>query len=40
VRVLKIDYSKAQIIGHMDLSPDVNRNGEVESMEDEGVSAL
>ena len=33
VRALKMDYPEARIIGHRDLSPDVNGNGEVEPME-------
>ena len=33
VRALKMDYPKARIVGHRDLSPDVNGNGEVEPME-------
>ena len=33
VRALKMDYPEAQIVGHRDLSPDLNGNGEVEPME-------
>ncbi|KXT48596.1 hypothetical protein HMPREF2531_02873 [Bacteroides intestinalis] len=33
VRALKMDYPEARIVGHRDLSPDVNGNGEVEPME-------
>lgn len=33
VRALKMDYPKARIVGHRDLSPDVNGNGEMEPME-------
>ncbi len=33
VRVLKIDYPGVRVVGHRDLSPDTNRNGEVEPME-------
>lgn len=33
VRVLKLDYPEAKVVGHRDLSPDVNGNGEVEPME-------
>ena len=33
VRALKMDYPEAQVVGHRDLSPDVNGNGEVEPME-------
>ena len=31
--VLKMDYPKAKVVGHRDLSPDVNGKGEVEPME-------
>lgn len=30
---LKMDYPEAKVVGHRDLSPDVNGNGEVEPME-------
>ena len=33
VRALKMDYPVAKVVGHRDLSPDVNGNGEVEPME-------
>ena len=33
VRALKMDYPEVRIVGHRDLSPDVNGNGEVEPME-------
>ena len=33
VRALKMDYPDARVVGHRDLSPDVNGNGEVEPME-------
>ncbi len=33
VRALKMDYPEARVVGHRDLSPDVNGNGEVEPME-------
>ena len=33
VRALKMDHPEAQIVGHRDLSPDINGNGEVEPME-------
>ena len=33
VRALKMDYPEAKVVGHRDLSPDVNGNGEVEPME-------
>lgn len=33
VRALLIDFPSAKIVGHRDLSPDVNNNGEVEPME-------
>ena len=33
VRTLKMDYPEARVVGHRDLSPDVNGNGEVEPME-------
>jgi N-acetylmuramoyl-L-alanine amidase len=28
-----MDYPEAKVVGHRDLSPDVNGNGEVEPME-------
>ena len=33
VRALKMDYPEVRVVGHRDLSPDVNENGEVEPME-------
>lgn len=33
VRALKMDYPEAKVVGHRDLSPDVNGNGKVEPME-------
>lgn len=33
VRTLRIDYPNAQVVGHRDLSPDLNGNGEIEPME-------
>lgn len=33
VRALMMDYPEARVVGHRDLSPDVNGNGEVEPME-------
>lgn len=33
VRVLMIDYPGCQLCGHRDLSPDLNRNGEIEPEE-------
>ena len=33
VRTLLLDYPGAQVVGHRDLSPDLNGNGEVEPME-------
>ena len=33
VRALKMDYPEARVVGHRDLSPDVNGNREVEPME-------
>ncbi|MCD8184692.1 MAG: N-acetylmuramoyl-L-alanine amidase [Bacteroides sp.] len=33
VRALLMDYPDARIVGHRDLSPDLNGNGEVEPME-------
>lgn len=33
VRALKMDYLEARVVGHRDLSQDVNGNGEVEPME-------
>ena len=33
VRVLLTDYPDAQVVGHRDLSPDLNGNGEIEPME-------
>lgn len=33
VRALLMDYPDARVVGHRDLSPDVNGNGEVEPME-------
>ena len=33
VRALMMDYPEARVMGHRDLSPDVNGNGEVEPME-------
>ena len=33
VRALKMDYPEAKVVGHRDLSPDLNGNGEVEPME-------
>jgi len=33
VRVLLLDYPGSRVVGHRDLSPDVNHNGEVEPME-------
>jgi len=33
VRVLKMDYPEVQVVGHWDLSPDINGNGEVKPLE-------
>lgn len=33
VRTLLLDYPGAQVVGHRDLSPDLNGNGEVKPME-------
>lgn len=33
VRALLLDYPGARVVGHRDLSPDLNGNGEVEPME-------
>ena len=33
VRALLMDYPEAKIVGHRDLSPDLNGNGEIEPME-------
>ncbi|MDO4165467.1 MAG: N-acetylmuramoyl-L-alanine amidase [Bacteroides sp.] len=33
VRALLMDYPEARVVGHRDLSPDLNHNGQVEPME-------
>ena len=33
VLALRMDYPQAKIVGHRDLSPDLNHNGEIEPME-------